>query len=281
MITEDQRARRQEGKQVNPSPQPSPTRGEGVNSRVDFSLPLITGLPRSLRSLAMTKPAFTLAEVLITLGIIGIVAAMTLPALIQNHRNQVAETRLKKFYSAINQAIIASEAVNGDRTEWHSSSVYDVPESGRNEQAKVWFDTYLKPYIKVIDEGYSSDNRFIVYFSDGSALKFLNDDCLRDFLFYIGNPEKCDNKISNPYGRCKFAFLYAPGYSDHSYWSYSGRNFEPYKYLWNGNITSLYTGEGVYTSTACNSSGDGRYCSAIIQYNNWKIPKDYPRKILY
>ena len=51
------------------------------------------------------KNAFTLAEVLITLGIIGIVVALTLPTLIQNHRNQVVETRLKKFYSTINQAI--------------------------------------------------------------------------------------------------------------------------------------------------------------------------------
>jgi len=35
------------------------------------------------------KPAFTLAEVLITLGVIGIVAAMTLPTLIANYKNKV------------------------------------------------------------------------------------------------------------------------------------------------------------------------------------------------
>ena len=51
------------------------------------------------------KQAFTLAEVLITLGIIGVVAAMTLPALIQSYANTVVETRLAKFYSTINQAI--------------------------------------------------------------------------------------------------------------------------------------------------------------------------------
>lgn len=42
---------------------------------------------------------FTLAEVLITLGIIGIVAALAMPSLIQNHRKQVIETRLAKFAS--------------------------------------------------------------------------------------------------------------------------------------------------------------------------------------
>lgn len=35
--------------------------------------------------LAALKPAFTLAEVLVTLGIIGVVSAMTVPTLMQNH----------------------------------------------------------------------------------------------------------------------------------------------------------------------------------------------------
>lgn len=42
------------------------------------------------------KAAFTLAEVLITLGIIGVVAALTLPTLIQNHQKQVYVTGAKK-----------------------------------------------------------------------------------------------------------------------------------------------------------------------------------------
>lgn len=49
----------------------------------------------------MKKNAFTLAEVLITLGIIGIVAAMTLPAIIANQRAKELEVRFKKAYSVI------------------------------------------------------------------------------------------------------------------------------------------------------------------------------------
>lgn len=49
------------------------------------------------------KRAFTLAEVLITLGIIGIVAAMTMPAVINNTRNKQLETSLKKAYSILAQ----------------------------------------------------------------------------------------------------------------------------------------------------------------------------------
>ena len=45
---------------------------------------------------------FTLAEVLITLGIIGVVAALTMPALINKYQKKVLEVKLKKAYSVIN-----------------------------------------------------------------------------------------------------------------------------------------------------------------------------------
>ena len=51
------------------------------------------------------KPAFTLAEVLITLGIIGIVAAMTLPALLQKQERLSTGVALEKFYSSFQNAI--------------------------------------------------------------------------------------------------------------------------------------------------------------------------------
>lgn len=50
------------------------------------------------------KSAFTLAEVLITLGIIGVVAAMTLPALKQKLDERANITMLKKFYSEFTNA---------------------------------------------------------------------------------------------------------------------------------------------------------------------------------
>lgn len=49
--------------------------------------------------------AFTLAEVLVTLGIIGVVSAMTLPTLVKNHQRQVYVTQLHKFYNITSQAI--------------------------------------------------------------------------------------------------------------------------------------------------------------------------------
>lgn len=49
---------------------------------------------------------FTLAEVLITLGIIGVVAALTLPALINNTNKKELETAFKKQYSVLQQAVM-------------------------------------------------------------------------------------------------------------------------------------------------------------------------------
>ena len=56
-----------------------------------------------------------MAEVLITLGIIGIVAAMTLPSLINNKKNKELETAFKKNYSVISQALNMYYAQNGER----------------------------------------------------------------------------------------------------------------------------------------------------------------------
>ena len=50
------------------------------------------------------RQGFTLAEVLITLGIIGIVAAMTLPTLVAKHRKKVLHTQFLKAYSDLGNA---------------------------------------------------------------------------------------------------------------------------------------------------------------------------------
>ena len=47
--------------------------------------------------------AFTLAEVLITLGVIGVVAALTLPTVINEHRISQWETALKRDYTVLSQ----------------------------------------------------------------------------------------------------------------------------------------------------------------------------------
>lgn len=61
----------------------------------------------------MERKAFTLAEVLITLGIIGVVAAMTLPALITKNRDKELVSRVKKTYSNIQNATLLAQKEYG------------------------------------------------------------------------------------------------------------------------------------------------------------------------
>ncbi len=70
------------------------------------------------------KNGFTLAEVLITLGIIGIVAALTMPSLIQNSKRQETSARLKKFYSTMSQALIMAELDNGPIKDWPKTEMF-------------------------------------------------------------------------------------------------------------------------------------------------------------
>lgn len=58
----------------------------------------------------MKCKAFTLAEVLITLGIIGIVAALTIPTLIANTKSQQFRSQFKKTLSTLNQAGLMAKA---------------------------------------------------------------------------------------------------------------------------------------------------------------------------
>lgn len=65
----------------------------------------------------MKKIGFTLAEVLITLGIIGVVAAITLPLLTNGNKNLALQSQLKKGYSEIEQALNMYYAENGEKVK--------------------------------------------------------------------------------------------------------------------------------------------------------------------
>lgn len=100
------------------------------------------------------KKGFTLAEVLITLGIIGVVAAMTLPVLIQKHVNSVVETRLAKFYTTFNQAIQMAEVQYGDRKTWYSDTGgVELDEDGNpiegTAKIDLWFQKYFSKFIVI------------------------------------------------------------------------------------------------------------------------------------
>lgn len=87
------------------------------------------------------KSAFTLAEVLVTLGIIGVVSAMTVPTLMQNHQRKTYVTQLHKVYNEFQQA---AEAQKTER------NALTLSEAGVRSDAAM--GTFLKNQFKIVKD---------------------------------------------------------------------------------------------------------------------------------
>ena len=242
-------------------------------------------MPYSLNSLLPKKKlAFTLAEVLITLGVIGIVAALTIPSLMSNYRKKVIETRLSKFYATINNAIKLAEYDYDDRTGWDElGSGFIKDENGDDTatpKAEAWVNKYLVPYIKGDTKMTNKNGCIELYFQDGSMVAING----AGWLFYP-NAQRYkqikDGSIDQgEAGKDFFIFFFSPNcYEDKkdNACKYIGDGVEPYKWNWDGTREGLF--DGWYGCREAQSGGAHAYCTELIKQNNWKFPSDYPIKI--
>lgn len=118
---------------------------------------------------------FTLAEVLITLGIIGVVAAMTIPSLINQTNGAEFKTGAKKMMSVLNQVITMTVAVDG----------YDFSQIGAGTvgvNSGSVYDTFSRK-MNIMKGTTGNDTTFYtpggagnysLWFNDGMAITFPN-----------------------------------------------------------------------------------------------------------
>lgn len=132
----------------------------------------------------MKKNGFTLAEVLITLAIIGVVATLTLPALMTNTQEQQAKTALKKGINTLTEAAQMHQAIAG--VDYSSFSSSNTTSSGENE-ASLYRLLADRASINFKESGtdkklgsVNGSENFVVFFRDGSALSFKADKTLYD-----------------------------------------------------------------------------------------------------
>ena len=158
------------------------------------------------------EAAFTLAEVLITLGIIGVVAALTLPSVINKYRSFVLEQQFKKSYSNLSQTIINMKRDSG--LEYlRDNYVHYAPNSGYDSTlVRAFYDSFdshiapvdklkkIYPVTNYSGTGTSATDyggdwpRAIFILKDGSSVgRQVNNGCLR-FWIDTNGPYKKPNR---------------------------------------------------------------------------------------
>ncbi|MDD3435561.1 MAG: type II secretion system protein [Candidatus Gastranaerophilales bacterium] len=97
----------------------------------------------NLKLLHFSYSAFTLAETLITLAIIGVVAALTIPVIISAYQKSETVNGVKEVYSILNQTIKNSEVDNGDILIWN------FPGNTLLSYNTTFINSYILPYLKI------------------------------------------------------------------------------------------------------------------------------------
>ncbi len=235
------------------------------------------------------KKGFTLAEVLITLAIIGVVAALTIPSVVRNYQKTQTVTKLKKTYSALANTTNLAIADHGPVTEW------EVGEDGTGQAAIDFANTYMIPYLKVSKNCetkttgdcafyYSQLNDNIQRSSNSTYTRFyLNDGVFIALSIENGIRENGLNyrlvrmhidingqKKPNKFGKDIFFFRYYIFTGTQSS-PYNGK-FLPYSYNSSRDVLSGKTA----SSEACGKEGNGYLCAALILKDGWRISDDYP-----
>ena len=223
------------------------------------------------------RVAFTLAEVLITLGIIGVVAAITIPSLITKLENIKNSTILKEDYSILQQVM---------RRAYDDSAFSELTTTNNMGQMTSWFNTYLLPYMNTAHVCYNTTGCW-----SPETSKYLNN-------------SNASFAYSGKLGRNSICFVLNNGTNvcidDH--WkneiaTWFGVNISPNVGLAfyvdvNGNKRPNVFGKDIFVLIAsedsfkpagndvpestvkndCKSRGIGNMCAALVKNNDWKIP---------
>lgn len=157
--------------------------------------------------------AFTLAEVLITLGIIGIVAAMTIPTLMNNIQDYQLKQAWKKEFSVLSNATTRVINDNGGTMENVCSSL------DQNCFRNVYTDNYLK-IIKTCDQNasygtcwdYTNSDDHKNTWGGNSSGAVLNDGAF--LMFYYSNVACANAAFGTNISRCGNIFVDINGFKE-------------------------------------------------------------------
>ena len=256
--------------------------------------------------------AFTLAEVLITLAILGIVAAIIIPTIVGNFRKKQTEVGLLRAYTMLEKAFDMSQAINGPFETWDDVSA-NQPSVGEDFHKK-----YIMPYI--VPVAYECS-----YYGNANKGIKDKDGCFKSNIKYINNTQLNSNQYCSLISGCagnnisyrlKNGMSIAFSRAYQGFWggcgllitvdingpdkgkNQLGADIFSFTFKYRNQVARITPrfetgrlGLNNYTFTkqqvkdncfGTYSSGDGTWagglCSKYIEQNGWKIPKDYPIK---
>ena len=262
------------------------TKREGCDSVISNNFP-DTVFSRFTSHFSRKCTAFTLAEVLITLGIIGIVAALIMPAVITNYQKKEIAIKLKKDYSQINQVLQRINADYGDvqvfsyspsvfvqnyiLPYYNGAKLYHAP-ANNSEKAMCYHENDPlsgSGRSQYNDLGNSRGGYISTPFSggttsielpDGTCLGFNSSTNISWANVQVFIDVNGSNKKPNILGKDLFYFSYDP----------NTNSIKPYGYQYE----ETYCGRAVPNGVMHRGAG----CAMKIMRDNWEIRKDYPWK---
>lgn len=237
------------------------------------------------------KQGFTLAEVLITLGVIGIVAALTIPTLINSYQKQTYVTQLKKAYLQFTEALklltkdydcpnnIKCTGIFGTGTSNQAAGdeivkYFKIVKNCRTDENGCFSNNVSADYngISPRTDAYDSTDVYRFITADGTSFYIDNmqNDCMTqindnlsqcgEIFVDVNGPSKGPNNI----GRDIFYFYITGGNGPLLYpaGAPTGVMLTPY---WNDGITPSCTEDGI---SMLNSSYG---CTGRIMEENWQM----------
>ena len=247
------------------------------------------GAPKN-SSLKGKKAGFTLAEVLITLGILGVVIAMTLPTVVGKYKKQATISQLKKAYTVLSQMVLQAQEDNG-------GAYFSTSDTVNADATKKFFEQYWLPYFNnptVSKSGvypYGIDSIFKtingdkygqsiftsysigrIYFTtmDGTAY-YIN------MMWWEDEYDDDGNKISATakYSSSQRVYVDLNGIKPPNI---IGKDVFVFQVFFDKNIVRPfgYDKTQAEINSNCSLNGSGAYCAAKIINDGWKMKKDYP-----
>ena len=217
---------------------------------------------------------FTLAEVLITLVVIGIIAAITVPIVMANHRKQETSARLKKFYSSLSQAVRLAQTDN-------FSFIKDSRSFNNRDSIDIWWNKYLNslPIAKHENTTYKITSATDEAGVTPDYIYSLNDGSLIIFSEYCSSESSCSflydvngEKGPNYRGRDVFYFhIQQYDKDDEGIHWVKVCSGETCRYNYYGNRNSYINYCKEYTDTAD--------CTKLLEIDGWEFKDDYPIRL--